>query len=76
MNNGSTLSNNSTHSRDQTMFKNKDKALRLFNELIKLKLLMVFKFGRYDQMVYIYEMTRLGITYVSVKCKPLQGVCY
>ena len=55
-----------------TMLRDKDTTLRLVNELIKLN-------GFNDLLNLaelikscIYAITRLGIIYVSVKCKPLQ----
>ena len=56
----------------KTMLKNKDTTLRLVNELIKLN-----DFNDLLSLVEltnkcIYAITRLGITYVSVKCKMFQ----
>ena len=56
----------------KTMLRDKDTTLRLVNKLIKLNgfndLLSLVELTK----KCIYAITRLGITYVSVKCKPLQ----
>ena len=41
----------------KTMFKNKIKTLRLVNDVIKLKFLMISKFGRFGQIVYLGDDT-------------------
>ena len=56
----------------KTMLRDKDTTLRLVNELIKLNGFNDWlSFCRVDQIVHLHD-TRLEITYVSVKCKPLQ----
>ena len=56
----------------KTMLRNKDTILSLVNELIKLEVFNDLLSLTCDQIMYIYEITRLEITCVSVKCKPLQ----
>ena len=56
----------------KTMLRDKDTTLRLVNELIKLNVFNDLLSLADLTKKCIYAITQLEITYVSVKCKPVQ----